>query len=135
MDYHVFLLSRIKEAYDHTHRNRESVAIGLQRTARIITGAALIMVSVFAGFAAGSLVFLQQVGFGLGVAVLLDATIIRTILVPSAMTLLGDRNWYLPKWLEWLPEVRIEGPAEPADDPDISSGRVKHPRPEGVMGD
>jgi RND superfamily putative drug exporter len=135
MDYHVFLLSRIKEAYDHTHRNRESVAIGLQRTARIITGAALIMVAVFAGFAAGSLVFLQQVGFGLGVAVLLDATIIRMILVPSAMTLLGDRNWYLPKWLEWLPDVRIEGPAEPADAPDVSSGRVELPRPEGVMGD
>ena len=111
MDYHVFLLSRIREAYDQSHNNAESVAVGLQKTARIITGAALIMVAVFAGFAAGSLTFLQQVGFGLGAAVLLDATIIRSILVPSAMALLGDRNWYLPRWLGWLPDVRVEGPA------------------------
>jgi RND superfamily putative drug exporter len=114
MDYHVFLLSRIREAYDQSHNNAESVAVGLQRTARIITGAALIMVAVFAGFAAGSLTFLQQVGFGLGVAVLLDATVVRSILVPSAMALLGDRNWYLPRWLRWLPDVRIEGSATPA---------------------
>jgi RND superfamily putative drug exporter len=111
MDYHVFLLSRIREAYDQTHRNAESVAVGLQRTARIITGAALIMVAVFAGFASGSLSMLQQVGFGLGVAVLLDATVVRSILVPAAMALLGDRNWYLPRWLSWLPNVRVEGPA------------------------
>jgi RND superfamily putative drug exporter len=111
MDYHVFLLSRIREHYDQSSRNAESVAVGLQRTARIITGAALIMVAVFAGFAAGSLTFLQQMGFGLGIAVLLDATIVRSILVPSAMALLGDRNWYLPRWLGWLPDVRIEGPA------------------------
>ena len=84
MDYHVFLLSRIREHYDLTHRNRESVAVGLQSTARIITGAALIMVAVFVGFAAGRLVMFQQMGFGLGVAVLLDATIIRSILVPSS---------------------------------------------------
>ena len=69
------------------------------------------MVAVFAGFAAGRLTFLQQVGFGLGVAVLLDATIVRSILVPSAMALLRDWNWYLPRWLRWLPDVRIEGPA------------------------
>jgi putative drug exporter of the RND superfamily len=68
------------------------------------------MVAVFAGFAAGSLTFLQQTGFGLGVAVLIDATIVRAILVPSAMALLGDRNWYLPTWLEWLPRVRLEAP-------------------------
>jgi RND superfamily putative drug exporter len=111
MDYHVFLLSRIREAYDQTHRNTEAVAIGLQRTARIITGAALIMVAVFGGFAAGSLTFLQQVGFGLGFAILLDATVVRSILVPAAMALLGDRNWYLPRWLAWIPDVKIEGPA------------------------
>ncbi len=109
MDYHVFLLSRIREHYDQTHRNSESVAYGLQSTARIITGAALIMVVVFAGFAAGRLVMLQQVGFGLAIAVLLDATIVRTVLVPSAMVLLGDRNWYLPKWLHWIPDLRVEG--------------------------
>jgi RND superfamily putative drug exporter len=110
MDYHVFLLSRIREHYDRSHRNGESVAVGLQRTAKIITGAALIMVAVFGGFASGSLVFLQQMGFGLGVAVLIDATIVRSILVPSAMALLGDRNWYLPRWLHWLPDLRVEGP-------------------------
>ena len=111
MDYHVFLLSRIKEHYDQTKRNTESVAVGLQATAKIITGAALIMVAVFGGFAAGSLTFLQQMGFGLGVAVLLDATIVRSILVPSAMALLKDWNWYLPSWLDWLPNVHIEGSA------------------------
>jgi RND superfamily putative drug exporter len=114
MDYHVFLLSRIREHYDLSHQNRESVAVGLQATAKIITGAALIMVAVFAGFASGRLTFLQQMGFGLGVAVLLDATIVRSILVPAAMALLKDWNWYLPKWLSWLPDVRIEAPhAEP----------------------
>jgi RND superfamily putative drug exporter len=114
MDYHVFLLSRVREHYDLTHRNRESVAVGLQSTARIITGAALIMVAVFAGFAMGRLVMFQQMGFGLGVAVLIDATVVRSILVPSAMVLLGDRNWYLPKWLTWLPDLRVESPKLPA---------------------
>src|SRR5690606_24770261 len=109
MDYHVFLLSRIREHYDETHDNAESVAVGLKSTGRIITGAALIMVAVFSGFAAGRLVFLQQIGFGLGVAVLIDATIIRMVLVPSLMTLLGDRNWYMQKWLSWLPDLRVEG--------------------------
>jgi uncharacterized membrane protein YdfJ with MMPL/SSD domain len=109
MDYHVFLLSRIREHYDLTGNNTESVAVGLHSTAKIITGAALIMVAVFGGFAMGRLVMLQQMGFGLGVAVLLDATIVRSILVPSAMALLGDRNWYMPSWLRWLPDLRVEG--------------------------
>jgi RND superfamily putative drug exporter len=109
MDYHVFLLSRVREHYDRTGNNAESVAVGLQATAKIITGAALIMVAVFGGFAAGRLVPLQQLGFGLGAAILIDATIIRSILVPSAMALLGDRNWYLPRWLSWLPDLRVDG--------------------------
>jgi len=113
MDYHVFLLSRIREHYDATHDNRESVAVGLQATAKIITGAALIMVAVFAGFASGQLVMFQQMGFGLAVAVLLDATIVRSVLVPATMALLGDRNWYLPAWLRWLPDLRIEGTSAP----------------------
>jgi RND superfamily putative drug exporter len=117
MDYHVFLLSRIREHYDQTHDNSESVAAGLQSTAKIITGAALIMVAVFAGFASGKLVMFQQVGFGLAVAVILDATIVRSVLVPASMTLLGDRNWYLPRWLGWLPDLRIEGTAAPAAAP------------------
>jgi RND superfamily putative drug exporter len=121
MDYHVFLLSRIREHYDLTKRNAESVAVGLQSTARLITGAALIMVIVFGSFAAGDLVMLQQMGFGLAVAVFLDATIVRSVLVPASMALLGDRNWYLPRWLSWLPRLSIEGtesgPAAPHSAP------------------
>lgn len=109
MDYQVFLLSRIKEEWDRTGDNTLAVTSGVGSTAGIITGAALIMVAVFAGFAAGDLVMFQQMGFGLAVAVLLDATIIRTLLVPSAMKLLGRWNWYLPSWLEWLPHIGIEG--------------------------
>jgi RND superfamily putative drug exporter len=109
MDYHIFLLTRIKERYDVTGDNRGSVAFGLGSTGSIITGAALIMVAVFGGFAAGDLVMFQQMGFGLGIAVILDATIVRTVLVPASMALLGDRNWYLPGWLHWLPKIHIEG--------------------------
>jgi RND superfamily putative drug exporter len=109
MDYHVFLLSRIKEHFSETDDNRASVAHGLRSTGRIITGAALIMVVVFGGFAAGDLTLLQQMGFGLAVAVFLDATLVRSVLVPATMRLLGRRNWYLPSWLEWLPHLDIEG--------------------------
>ena len=109
MDYHVFLLTRIRERFNQTQNNSESVAFGLRSTGRIITGAALIMVAVFAGFAAGDLVMFQQMGFGLGVAVLLDATIVRSVLVPSAMKLLGTRNWYLPRALQWLPDLWSRG--------------------------
>jgi RND superfamily putative drug exporter len=116
MDYHVFLLSRIREEYDKTHNNTESVAYGLRTTAGIITGAALIMVAVFGGFAAGRLGPLQQMGFGLAVAVFMDATIVRTLLVPAAMRLLGDVNWYLPSWLQWLPQIHVEG-HEPTMEP------------------
>ncbi len=109
MDYHVFLLSRIREAYDKGATNDDAVAFGVRSTAGLITGAALIMVAVFSGFAAGELVPLQQMGFGLAVAVLLDATIVRVVLVPASMKLLGDRNWYLPSFLDWLPDLRVEG--------------------------
>ncbi|HMM40714.1 MAG TPA: MMPL family transporter, partial [Thermomicrobiales bacterium] len=109
MDYHVFLLSRIREHYDATGDNDASVAVGLQSTAKIITGAALIMVAVFGAFATGRLFEIQQMGLGLAVAVFLDATIVRSLLAPASMKLLGDRNWYLPSWLQWLPDLRIEG--------------------------
>jgi RND superfamily putative drug exporter len=109
MDYHVFLLSRIRERFDYTGNNTESVAYGLRTTGGLITGAAIIMVAVFGGFAAGRLAPLQQMGFGLAVAVFLDATIVRSVLVPSSMKLLGNINWYLPSWLEWLPKVDVEG--------------------------
>ena len=108
MDYHVFMLSRIRERYDQTQNNTESVAYGLRSTAALITGAALIMVAVFSGFASGDMVVNQQAGFGLAVAVLLDATLVRGILVPASMQLLGKRNWYLPSWLGWLPDLRVE---------------------------
>ena len=108
MDYHVFLLSRVRERFDQTKDNAESVAFGIRSTGRLITGAALIMVAVFYGFAAGDLVGLQQMGFGLGTAILLDATIVRMVLVPASMKLLGKSNWYLPWWLEWMPDLRVK---------------------------
>ncbi|MDX1689742.1 MAG: MMPL family transporter [Acidimicrobiia bacterium] len=123
MDYHIFLLSRIKEHYDLNGDNTESVAFGLGSTGAIITGAALIMVAVFGGFAAGDLVMFQQMGFGLAVAVILDATIVRSVLVPATMALLGDRNWYLPPWLSWLPRVHIEGRPQ----------RLQSPQPEPAL--
>jgi uncharacterized membrane protein YdfJ with MMPL/SSD domain len=127
MDYEVFLLSRIRERYDQTGLNAESVAFGLRSTAGIITGAALIMVAVFGGFAVGDLVIFQQMGFGLGAAILVDATLIRAVLVPASMKLLGDNNWYFPSFLEWLPDLRVEGDEAPVLSPsgaeDIGAGK------------
>jgi RND superfamily putative drug exporter len=114
MDYHVFLLSRVRERYLVTGDNNEAVAYGLRSTGRLISGAALIMVAVFSGFALGDMVPLQQLGFGLAVAVLVDATIVRCILVPASMRLLGTWNWYLPSFLHWLPDLRHE-PAAPVE--------------------
>ncbi len=111
MDYQVFLLSRIRERFTETGDTTEAVVSAVGTTARIITGAALIIVAVFAGFAAGELVMFQQMGFGIAAALLIDATIVRSVLVPAAMTLLGKWNWYLPRWLDWLPHVEVEGPA------------------------
>jgi uncharacterized membrane protein YdfJ with MMPL/SSD domain len=111
MDYQVFLLSRIRERYTQTGDTTAAVVGAVGSTARIITGAALIIVAVFLGFAAGELVMFQQMGFGVAVALLIDATIVRSVLVPAAMTLLGRWNWYLPRWLDWLPRVGVEGPA------------------------
>jgi uncharacterized membrane protein YdfJ with MMPL/SSD domain len=111
MDYQVFLLTRIREEYDKTGDNSEAVAFGLRTTGGIITGAAIIMVAVFAAFASGRIAGLEQMGFGLAVAVFLDATVVRSVLVPSAMRLLGDVNWYLPGWLQWLPKLNVEGAA------------------------
>ena len=105
MDYHMLLLNRIKEAYDAGVSNEESVAMGIRATAGTITSAAAIMVAVFGSFALASDIELKQFGVGLGVAVFLDATVIRVILLPASMKLLGDRNWYLPTWLEWLPQA------------------------------
>ena len=101
-------VNRIKERYDEAGDTTAAVAFGVSSTARIITGAALIIVAVFAGFARGELVMFQQMGFGVAVALLLDATVIRSVLLPSAMGLLGRWNSYLPKWLEWLPRLEQE---------------------------
>jgi putative drug exporter of the RND superfamily len=109
MDYHVFLLSRIRERYLQTRSNDEAVAHGIGSTARIITGAALIIIAVFGGFAVGDLVMFQQMGFGVAVSLLIDATVVRSVLLPASMKLLGNWNWYLPKRLEWLPDFHVEG--------------------------
>jgi putative drug exporter of the RND superfamily len=110
MDYEVFLLSRIREEYDRTKDNAVAVADGLASTARVITAAALIMFCVFGAFALGDDRQLKLFGLGLGIAVLLDATIVRMVLVPATMELLGDRNWWLPKWLDRiLPNIKVEG--------------------------
>ena len=114
MDYQVFLLSRIKERHDQTGSTDDALSYGVGSTARIITGAALIIVAVFLGFAMGDLVMFQQMGFGIAVALLIDATIIRSVLLPSAMTLFGRWNWYLPRWLDWLPRLDVEAPAAAA---------------------
>ena len=110
MDYQVFLMSRIKERYDQTGSTREAVAGGVASTARIITGAALIIIVVFTGFARGQLVMFQQMGFGVAVALLLDATIVRIVILPSALSLLDRRSWYLPAWLNWLPHLQADLP-------------------------
>jgi RND superfamily putative drug exporter len=112
MDYQVFLLSRIRERFNQTRDNEAAVSFGVGSTARLITGAALIIIAVFWGFAMGDMIMFQQMGFGVAVALLIDATIVRSVLVPATMKLLDKRNWYLPAWLGWLPDVHVEG-AEP----------------------
>jgi len=110
MDYEVFLLSRIREEYDRTGDNATAVAEGLASTARVITAAAAIMVSVFGAFLLGEVVFVKMVGLGLATAIFVDATIVRMVLVPATMELLGDRNWWYPAWLDRItPRVSVEG--------------------------
>jgi RND superfamily putative drug exporter len=112
MDYHVFVLSRMREGYDRGLRTRQAVADGIAGTAGVITSAAVVMVAVFSLFATMPLVSMKQAGFGLATAVLIDATVIRAVLLPAVMALLGERNWYLPRWLNWLPKL----PHSPVDD-------------------
>jgi RND superfamily putative drug exporter len=124
MDYEVFLLSRIREEYSATHDNTESVIVGIATTARVITSAALIMTSVFLAFVLEDNPTVKMLGIGLAVAVLVDATIVRTVLVPATMVLLGDANWWLPKWLgRILPNLDIEGEHNlPAPEMESESG-------------
>ncbi|HEX2084794.1 MAG TPA: MMPL family transporter, partial [Solirubrobacteraceae bacterium] len=114
MDYHVFILSRIREAFDRGMSTEDAVAHGIKTTASVVTSAAAVMIAVFSIFATLTFIDMKQMGVGLAAAVLIDATIVRAVLLPAAMKLLGDRNWYLPKRLEWLPKVGHEAPAQPA---------------------
>jgi RND superfamily putative drug exporter len=137
MDYHVLILSRVREAYDTGMTTKQAVAHGIRATASVVTSAAIVMVAVFAIFATLGLVDMKMMGVGLAVAVLLDATIVRAVLLPATMTLLGDWNWYLPRWLEWLPRVAppaaVEAPAFTPASPTPTSEAAPEPRtPVGV---
>jgi RND superfamily putative drug exporter len=114
MDYHVFILSRIREAFDRGLSTEDAVTHGIKTTAGVVTAAAVVMVAVFGIFVTLSTVEMKQVGFGLAAAILIDATIVRAVLLPAAMKLLGDWNWYLPRWLEWLPRLEHEATPEKA---------------------
>ncbi len=141
MDYHVFILTRIKEARDHGMSSNEAVARGISITSGTVTSAAAIMVVVFSVFVTLELVVIKQLGLGLAVAVLLDATIVRSVLLPATMRLLGDWNWWLPSFLRWLPTVTIEGEVEDlpegdeAEQPETGKepvpGRIGEPAPSG----
>jgi RND superfamily putative drug exporter len=109
MDYHVFILSRIREAYDGGMKTEDAITHGIKTTAGVVTSAAIVMVFVFSIFGTLSLIMMKQFGVGLAAAVLIDATIVRAVLLPATMKLLGDWNWYLPRWLGWLPRIRLEG--------------------------
>jgi len=109
MDYHVFILSRIKELHDAGLPTDEAVSRGIRRTAGTVTSAAVIMVAVFAIFGTLQLIMMKQLGVGLGIAVLIDATVIRGVLLPATMKLLGDWNWYMPKSLGWVPRLTPDG--------------------------
>jgi uncharacterized membrane protein YdfJ with MMPL/SSD domain len=135
MDYHVFILTRIREAYDRGMPTSEAVGHGIKTTAGVVTSAAVVMVSVFAIFATLSLLEFKEMGVGLAVAILLDATIVRGMLLPATMKVLGDLNWYLPSWLEWLPRVTHDPQIDPQpeEDADESSERREpggEPEPE-----
>ncbi|HEY6606887.1 MAG TPA: MMPL family transporter [Gaiellaceae bacterium] len=112
MDYHIFILTRVREAYDRGLSTEEAVEHGISTTAGVVTSAAVVMVGVFAVFALMPILDMKEMGIGLAVAVLIDATIIRAVLLPASMKLLGDWNWYLPSWLEWLPRLEPDEPVE-----------------------
>jgi RND superfamily putative drug exporter len=135
MDYHVFILSRIREAVDRGERTEQAVLHGIKSTAGIVTSAAVVMIAVFSIFGTLGALDFKMMGVGLAVAVLVDATVVRAVLLPSAMKLLGEWNWYLPRWLQWLPEVRLETPppAPAAADADfdelpISASAARQPQ-------
>jgi RND superfamily putative drug exporter len=128
MDYEVFLLSRVREEYVRTGDNGLAVADGLAATARVITAAAAIMIMVFMAFVLGPELVIKQIGLGLAVAILIDATLIRMVLVPSTMELLGNANWWLPEWLDRrLPRVSFEAPVpEPEPEDELEDDELEH---------
>jgi uncharacterized membrane protein YdfJ with MMPL/SSD domain len=119
MDYHVFIISRMREAYDRGMSTDEAISHGIRTTAGVVTSAAIVMVCVFAVFATLSMLIFKQFGVGLAAAILIDATIVRGVLLPASMKLLGDRNWYLPSWLEWLPHLEHGEDLEPVKAPPV----------------
>ncbi len=131
MDYHVFILSRVKELHDKGMSTRDAVRHAISSTAGTVTSAALVMVGVFAVFATLSFIDLKELGLGLAAAVLIDATLIRGVLLPASMTVLGDWNWYLPRWLEWLPRVGGEPKAPPPPPPE-RGGSPMEPEPDSL---
>jgi uncharacterized membrane protein YdfJ with MMPL/SSD domain len=132
MDYHVFILSRVREAWKRGSSSEEAVAHGIKTTAGTVTSAAVVMVAVFAIFATLSTLDMKQLGVGLAFAILLDATVIRGVLLPATMKLLGDWNWYLPRWLQWLPELEHERPAPVAAPHAPRRGPAALPEPAGA---
>jgi RND superfamily putative drug exporter len=112
MDYHVFILSRVREAFDRGMKTEDAVTHGITTTAGVVSSAALVMVGAFAVFALMPILDMKEMGVGLAAAVLIDATIVRAVLLPATMKLLGDANWYLPKWLDWLPRLEHEPHAQ-----------------------
>jgi RND superfamily putative drug exporter len=119
MDYHVFIISRMREAYDRGMTTEQAITHGIKTTAGVVTSAAIVMVCVFAVFATLSMLIFKQFGVGLAAAILIDATIVRAVLLPATMKLLGEANWYLPSWLEWLPHLEHGGSIEPVKAPSV----------------
>jgi RND superfamily putative drug exporter len=136
MDYHVFILSRVRELHDRGMPTDEAVKQGISATAGTVTSAALVMVGVFGVFVTLSFLDFKELGVGLAAAVLIDATIIRGVMLPASMKLLGDWNWYLPGWLEWLPRVGAErdvgAPGGPGEPPAPEPEAADDPRPAHV---
>ena len=122
MDYHVFILSRVREAFDRGMNTRDAVEHGIRATAGVVTGAAFVMVGVFSVFTMLPILDFKEMGIGLAAAILIDATIVRAVLLPASMSLLGDKNWYLPRWLSWLP--RLDHEPEPETTVTLPKGSV-----------
>jgi RND superfamily putative drug exporter len=119
MDYHVFIVSRIRETFDSGASMDDAIAQGIKSTAGVVTSAAIVMVAVFSIFATLSMLFFKQFGVGLAAAILIDATIVRGVLLPATMKLLGERNWYLPAWLQWLPRIERDEPSTAPEAPPV----------------